>query len=46
MKAGTRALWTFAVTSTALLALLVPRRRRPAEVEAYEPELVAQAEAA
>jgi hypothetical protein len=28
-----------------LIALLIPRRRRPGEVEAFEPELVPQAEA-
>ncbi len=44
------ALWVGAVVvgAGALISLLIPRRRRPAEVgaEAHEPELVAQAEAA
>jgi EmrB/QacA subfamily drug resistance transporter len=42
------AIWVGAavVGTGALISLLIPRRQRPAEVEAYEPELVAQAEAA
>jgi MFS family permease len=42
------AIWVGAVVvgAGALVALLIPRRRRPAEVEAREPQLVAQAEAA
>jgi EmrB/QacA subfamily drug resistance transporter len=42
------AIWVGAavVGTGALISLLIPRRRRPAEAEAYEPELVAQAEAA
>jgi EmrB/QacA subfamily drug resistance transporter len=42
------AIWVGAavVGAGSLISLLIPRRRRPAEVEAYEPELVAQAEAA
>ncbi len=42
MKAGTRTLWTFVMTSIAF-----PRSRRSAEASSHEPErLVAPAEAA
>jgi EmrB/QacA subfamily drug resistance transporter len=42
------AIWVGAVVvgTGALISLVIPRRQRPAEVEAYEPELVLQAEAA